>query len=70
MRETPTTSPLRFAVKFVVIFAVLYSTFEASRGSAFERFVIVCGCAILVAAATRRIGSSQPVKAEGCSSPR
>jgi exosortase family protein XrtM len=40
MRETPTTAPLRFALKFVVLFAVLYSAFEASRGSAFERFVI------------------------------
>ena len=33
-------TPLGFAVKFVVCFAVLFGAFEASRGSAFERFVV------------------------------
>jgi|HubBroStandDraft_1064217.scaffolds.fasta_scaffold20856_2 exosortase family protein XrtM len=34
------TTPARFALKFVIGFAVLMSAFEASRGTAFERFVI------------------------------
>jgi exosortase family protein XrtM len=33
-------TPLRFAVRFVVGFAVLLTAFEASRGTAFERFVV------------------------------
>ncbi len=33
-------TPLGFAVKFIVCFAVLFGAFEASRGSAFERFVV------------------------------
>jgi len=33
-------TPLGFAVKFVLCFAVLFGAFEASRGSAFERFVV------------------------------
>jgi exosortase family protein XrtM len=35
-----TTSPLGFAIKLVVGFAVLMGAFEASRGSAFERFLV------------------------------
>jgi exosortase family protein XrtM len=35
------TTPLRFAIKFVIGFAVLMGAFEASRGSAFERFLVV-----------------------------
>ncbi len=33
-------TPGGFAVKFVLCFAVLFGAFEASRGSAFERFVV------------------------------
>jgi exosortase family protein XrtM len=33
-------SPLGFALKFMALFAVLMAGFEASRGSAFERFVV------------------------------
>jgi len=33
-------TPLRFAVRFVLGFAVLLAAFEASRGTAFERFVV------------------------------
>ena len=33
-------SPLAFALKFILYFALLYGAFEASRGSAFERFVV------------------------------
>jgi exosortase family protein XrtM len=40
MREDAAASPLRFALKFVILFAVLYAGFEASRGSVFERFVV------------------------------
>ena len=40
MREKPAASPLQFALTFVILFAVLYTAFETSRGSAFERFVI------------------------------
>jgi exosortase family protein XrtM len=32
---------LGFALKFLICFAVLYAGFEASRGSAFERFLVV-----------------------------
>jgi exosortase family protein XrtM len=32
--------PLRFALTFVLAFTLLASAFEASRGSAFERFVV------------------------------
>ncbi len=39
MRES-TPTPLGFAVKFVICFAVLFGAFEASRGSAFERFIV------------------------------
>ncbi len=34
------TTPVGFALLFVVGFAVLFGAFEASRGSAFERFVV------------------------------
>ncbi len=34
-------TPLGFALKFLLCFALLYGAFEASRGSAFERFVVV-----------------------------
>jgi exosortase family protein XrtM len=34
------TTPARFALKFVIGFAILMGAFEASRGTAFERFVI------------------------------
>jgi exosortase/archaeosortase family protein len=33
-------TPLTFALKFVALFALLMCAFEASRGSAFERFVV------------------------------
>lgn len=33
-------TPFGFAVKFVICFSVLFGAFEASRGSAFERFVV------------------------------
>lgn len=36
----PTPTPLGFALKFVFGFAVLMGSFEASRGTAFERFVV------------------------------
>jgi exosortase family protein XrtM len=32
--------PLRFGLTFIVAFAILTGAFEASRGSAFERFVV------------------------------
>lgn len=35
-----TSTPLGFALKFILGFAVLFGAFEASRGSAFERFVV------------------------------
>ena len=35
-----TNSPQRFAVVFLLLFAVLMGGFEASRGSPFERFVV------------------------------
>jgi exosortase family protein XrtM len=35
-----TTTPLRFGIKLVVGFAVLMGAFEASRGTAFERFLV------------------------------
>lgn len=34
------TTPLRFGLTFVVGFALLMGVFEASRGSAFERFLV------------------------------
>jgi len=37
---TRATTPLRFALTFILCFAALYAGFEASRGSAFERFVV------------------------------
>jgi hypothetical protein len=33
-------SPLRFGLTFVLLFAVFMGSFELSRGSAFERFVV------------------------------
>jgi exosortase family protein XrtM len=33
-------TPARFALKFVIGFALLVAAFEASRGSVFERFVV------------------------------
>ncbi len=33
-------TPLGFVVKFILCFAVLYGAFEASRGCAFERFIV------------------------------
>jgi exosortase family protein XrtM len=32
--------PLRFGIKFVIGFAILMGAFEASRGNAFERFLV------------------------------
>ena len=40
MAVKSTRTPLGFALRFVVCFAVLFGAFEASRGSAFERFVV------------------------------
>lgn len=40
MRERASATPSRFALKFVVVFAVLLGAFEASRGTAFERFLV------------------------------
>ena len=40
MREKSGATPVRFALKFVVFFAVLLGAFEASRGTAFEIVVI------------------------------
>jgi exosortase family protein XrtM len=34
------STPVGFALQFIVCFAVLFGAFEASRGSAFERFVV------------------------------
>jgi exosortase family protein XrtM len=36
----PNPTPLTFALKFILCFVVLFGAFEASRGSAFERFVV------------------------------
>ena len=38
--NTTAASPLAFALKFIFYFALLCGAFEASRGSAFERFVV------------------------------
>jgi exosortase family protein XrtM len=38
--ETSAQTPIAFALKFILYFALLFSAFEASRGSAFERFVV------------------------------
>ncbi|MGO9988175.1 MAG: hypothetical protein ACLQAR_00940 [Steroidobacteraceae bacterium] len=35
-----TATPLGFALKFIVGFAILMGAFEASRGTAFERFLV------------------------------
>jgi exosortase family protein XrtM len=40
MRDESTAALVRFAVKFVVFFAVLAGAFEASRGTAFEIFIV------------------------------
>lgn len=37
--KSPT--PLQFGIKFLVVFGVLAGAFEASRGTAFEHFVVV-----------------------------
>jgi hypothetical protein len=34
------TAPRAFALKFILYFSLLFGAFEASRGSAFERFVV------------------------------
>jgi exosortase family protein XrtM len=39
MKQSAPTS-VGFALKFIICFAVLFGAFEASRGSAFERFVV------------------------------
>lgn len=39
--KSSTRTTLGFACKFLVLFAALYSAFEASRGSAFEHFLVV-----------------------------
>jgi exosortase family protein XrtM len=38
--NTSAASPLAFALMFILYFALLCGAFEASRGSAFERFVV------------------------------
>lgn len=40
MHQRASATPSRFALKFVVFFAVLLGACEASRGTAFERFVV------------------------------
>lgn len=40
MPGKPAASPLGFALKFIVVFVILMGSFEASRGSPFERFVV------------------------------
>ena len=39
-RPAPHATPARFALLFILTFAALFGAFEASRGSAFERFVV------------------------------
>jgi exosortase family protein XrtM len=39
MKKSSST-PLAFALKFIVCFAALFAAFEASRGSTFERFLV------------------------------
>lgn len=40
MTVKTTTKPFGFALKFIIGFALLMGSFEASRGTAFERFVV------------------------------
>lgn len=40
MVGTKAQSPFAFALKFILYFALLFGAFEASRGSAFERFAV------------------------------
>jgi exosortase family protein XrtM len=40
MISASAASPLAFALKFMLYFALMLGAFEASRGSAFERFVV------------------------------
>jgi exosortase family protein XrtM len=40
MAVKATVTPVAFALKFIVCFAVLFGAFEASRGTVFERFVV------------------------------
>jgi exosortase family protein XrtM len=51
------TTPAGFALKFVICFAALFGTFEASRGSAFERFVVED---LILAPTTRLINTFTP----------
>ena len=40
VRGTNNAAPIAFALRFIVYFAALLLAFEASRGTAFERFVV------------------------------
>jgi exosortase family protein XrtM len=64
VREQPVVTPLRFAVKFVVFFAVLLGAFEASRGTAFERFVVEDLILVPTTALINRITPGEHVQLE------
>ena len=62
-KSVPT--PRAFALKFLVCFALLSGSFEASRGSAFERFVIEDLILAPTTAAINRVNRDEHAQLEG-----
>ena len=59
------TAPLRFGIQFILGFAVLMGAFEASRGSAFERFLVEDAILVPTRAAINFVTPQEPVQLIG-----
>ncbi len=57
--------PLRFGLRFIVGFAVLMGAFEASRGTAFEKFVVEDAILSPSAALLNTLTPGEPVELHG-----
>lgn len=62
---TPAATPRGFALKFVLGFAILTGSFEASRGTGFERFVVEDLILIPTTAVINRLAPGEHVELVG-----
>ncbi len=62
---TSTMSPGKFALRFLVTFAIVMGGFELSRGSAFERGIVEGLVVAPTAAVINILTPSEPVRVEG-----
>ena len=59
------SQPLRFALRFLIAFAVLAGAFEASRGTVFERFVVEDAILVPTVASLNSLTPGERVELQG-----